>query len=104
MRPQGPGEDLDAFKRYAVNVVVDNGPLLPGGDGGSADGPVDAAGALVIPEAHPIMARLLGRIEHRSQMGVPLTDFTMIKPGALHTANGGYLVLDVRKLLTQPHA
>ncbi|MBT3550889.1 MAG: AAA family ATPase [Rhodospirillaceae bacterium] len=103
-RPQGLDEDLDALKRYAVNVVVDNGPLLPGDDDDGADGAVDAAGAPVITEAHPIMARLLGRIEHRSHMGALLTDFTMIKPGALHAANGGYLVLDARKLLTQPYA
>jgi predicted ATP-dependent protease len=103
-RPQGSGEEFDALKRYAVNVVIDNGPLLPGDDENGADAPADAAGAPVITEAHPIMARLLGRIEHRSHMGVLLTDFTMIKPGALHAANGGYLVLDARKLLTQPYA
>ena len=103
-RPQGPGEELDALKRYEVNVVVDNGHLLPGDDGNSAEVTVDVAGAPVITEAHPIMARLLGRIEYRSHMGALLTDFTMIKPGALHAANGGYLVLDARKLLTQPYA
>jgi len=103
-RLQGPGEETDALRRYAVNVVVDNGALLTGDDAGGADGPPDAAGAPVITEAHPVMARLLGRIEHRSHMGALLTDFTMIKPGALHAANGGYLVLDARKLLTQPYA
>lgn len=58
----------------------------------------------MIHEEHPTVPKLLGRIEHLSQMGALITDFTMIKPGALHAANGGYLVLDARKLLTQPYA
>ena len=37
-------------------------------------------------------------------MGTLVTDFTLIKGGALHRANGGYLILDAHKLLTQPHA
>jgi lon-related putative ATP-dependent protease len=47
---------------------------------------------------------LIGRVDHIAQMGALTTDFRMIKPGALHNANGGYLILDVRKLLQQPYA
>src|SRR4030066_1651720 len=47
---------------------------------------------------------LVGRVEHIAQMGTLVTDFSLIKAGALHRANGGYLVLDAMKLLTQPFA
>jgi len=47
---------------------------------------------------------LIGRVEYQAQMGTLVTDFTMIRPGALHRANGGYLMLDVRKVLLQPYA
>ncbi|MES9895733.1 MAG: AAA family ATPase [Candidatus Thiodiazotropha endolucinida] len=46
----------------------------------------------------------MGRIEHRAHLGALETDFTMIRPGALHRANGGYLILDALKLLFQPFA
>jgi lon-related putative ATP-dependent protease len=46
----------------------------------------------------------VGRVEHRAQMGALLTDFDLIKPGALHKANGGYLIVDARKLLLEPYA
>lgn len=75
--------------RYEVNVMVDH----------SQNG-----GAPIIYEDHPTYQNLVGRVEHVSQMGALLTDFTLIKPGALHRANGGYLILDARKLLTQPFA
>jgi lon-related putative ATP-dependent protease len=76
-------------QRYAVNVIVDHS---------------DAEGAPVIVETNPSYSQLLGRIEHISQMGTLLTNFGLIKAGSLHRANGGYLVLDARKLLTQPFA
>ncbi|MDP6428599.1 MAG: ATP-binding protein [Rhodospirillales bacterium] len=113
---QGGGEPESTLKRYKVNVVVDNGPSTPedtredtgedtpGGTGAGADLPRQVTGAPMIHEEHPTVPKLLGRIEHLSQMGALITDFTMIKPGALHAANGGYLVLDARKLLTQPYA
>ncbi len=78
-----------ALQRYGVNVLIDHS---------------DSEGAPVIYEDNPTYQNLIGRIEHRAQMGALMTDFTLIKPGALHRANGGYLVLDVRKLLTQPYA
>jgi lon-related putative ATP-dependent protease len=78
-----------ALRRYAVNLLVDQ---------------TETEGAPVIYEDNPTYQNLIGRIEHRAQMGALMTDFMLIKPGALHLANGGYLVLDVRKLLTQPYA
>ena len=47
---------------------------------------------------------MIGRFDHYAQMGTLMTDYRMIKPGALHKANGGYLIIDVRKLLNQPFA
>jgi len=90
----GPGVTAQAmdmrFNRYLVNVMVAN------------DGDGDHKGAPLVCEDHPTLANLVGRVEHLAQMGALLTDFTMIRPGALHRANGGYLVLDARKILTQP--
>jgi lon-related putative ATP-dependent protease len=79
----------ETLRRYAVNVLID----------GRSN-----TGAPVIYEDNPNHDALVGRIEHISQMGALVTDFTLIKPGALHRANGGYLVLDAVKLLTQPYA
>ncbi|MCC7412369.1 MAG: AAA family ATPase [Gammaproteobacteria bacterium] len=78
-----------ALAAYKVNVVVDNG---------------EATTAPVVVEDLPSYGNLIGRIEHMAQMGTLITDFTLIRAGALHRANGGYLVLDARKLLTQPFA
>ncbi|MEN8196906.1 MAG: ATP-binding protein, partial [Pseudomonadota bacterium] len=89
-QPAGAHPPRDGFfRQYTVNVLVAR-------DSGS--------GAPVIYEDHPIHGNLLGRIEHRSEFGTLVTDFTLIKAGALHRANGGYLVLDALKLLTQPYA
>ena len=60
--------------------------------------------ARVIYEDKPSLQNLVGRIEHVAQMGTLVTHFTLIKPGALHRANGGYLVLDARRLLLEPYA
>jgi predicted ATP-dependent protease len=89
-QPAGSQPPRDGvFRQYTVNVLVAR----------DTD-----SGAPVIYEDHPIHGNLLGRIEHRSEFGTLVTDFTLIKAGALHRANGGYLVLDALKLLTQPHA
>ncbi len=89
-QPVGPQPPRDGiFRQYGVNVLVAR-------DTGS--------GAPVVYEDHPIHGNLLGRLEHRSEFGALVTDFTLIKAGALHSANGGYLVLDALKLLSQPHA
>ncbi len=53
---------------------------------------------------NPTHANLLGRIEHIARMGTLITDFLLVKPGALHRANGGYLLIDAHKLLTAPFA
>ncbi len=78
---------LSAFSKYQVNVLVDNS---------------ETEGAPVIYEDNPTYLNLIGRIEHIAQYGTLLTDFTLIKAGALHRANGGYLVLDARKVLMSP--
>ena len=58
----------------------------------------------MVYEEHPSYQNLVGRVEHESHMGTLVTDFTLIKPGALHRANGGYLVIDALRLLQQPYA
>ncbi len=78
------------FQRYAVNVMVSNDP--------------DDTGGPIIIEDFPTLAHLIGRVEHVQSMGTLQTDFTMIKPGALHRANGGYLVLNARQVLSEPLA
>ena len=77
------------LSRYRVNVIIDN---------------TKQQGAPVHFVDHPSYPNLVGRIEHEAQMGALITDFTMIKPGALHKTNGGYLILDITKVLTQPYA
>jgi predicted ATP-dependent protease len=58
-------------------------------------------GAPVVEELHPNLSNLTGRVEHIASQGVLATNFRLIKPGALHQANGGYLLLDARSLLTE---
>ncbi|MCB1378215.1 MAG: AAA family ATPase [Alphaproteobacteria bacterium] len=82
------------FTRYAVNVLVSHCP-----EGAAAD---STCGAPVVFEEHPTLNNVFGRIDHKSMMGTLVTDFTMIKPGALHRANGGYLILDAMRVLTEP--
>ena len=77
------------LRKYKVNILVDHS---------------EDEGAPVIYEDHPTYANLVGRVEHLPQMGALITDFNLIKPGALHRANGGALVLDARKVITQPGA
>jgi lon-related putative ATP-dependent protease len=77
------------FRRYAVNVLIEHS--------GTQDAPI-------VYEDNPSHDALVGRIEYIAQMGALVTDFTLIKPGALHRANGGYLVLDALRVLTLPFA
>jgi predicted ATP-dependent protease len=58
----------------------------------------------VVNEDHPTQPNLVGRVEHLAHLGALITDFNLIKPGALHKANGGYLVLEARKVLLNPFA
>ncbi|TDB05393.1 Lon protease family protein [Halomonas marinisediminis] len=85
--PEIPPEAI--FSRCYINLLVDN---------------ADTEGAPVIYQDLPGHQHLVGRIEHHVHNGTLLTDFSLIRPGALHHANGGYLVLDVRGLLSQPGA
>ena len=89
----------DPLRRYQVNLVVHNDVA-----GEGAKGDLGKGRAPVVYEDNPTFDRLLGYIEHRAEMGALVTDFKMIRPGALHKANGGYLILDARKLLTRPLA
>lgn len=70
--------------KYSVNLLVDNR---------------EAEGAPVIVETNPTYYNLIGRVEYENRMGVVSTDYTMIKPGAFHKANGGYLILNARDVL-----
>lgn len=88
LRPAKPSKETFAT-RYKVNVIVDHG---------------QSEGAPIVYEQNPTYPNLLGRTEHVAQMGALVTDFTLIKPGALHLANGGYLIVDARKLLLQPYS
>lgn len=72
------------FRKFAVNVIVDNS---------------DLQGSPVVIELNPTYQRLFGRIEKEAQFGVLTTDFTMIRGGSLHKANGGYLVIPTEELL-----
>ncbi len=81
--------EKQSFQRYEVNVVVSHDP---------------ENGAPVIFEDTPSLANLVGRVEQVARFGALTTDFTLIHRGSLHRANGGYLVLDARKLLSQPLA
>jgi lon-related putative ATP-dependent protease len=95
LREQKTGEELTGvvtmtpLQRYQVNLIVDRN--------GTPGAPVEF-------ENHPTYQNLIGRIEHQAHMGTLLTNFTMIKAGALHRANGGFLILDASKLLVQPYA
>ena len=60
------------------------------------------AGAPIVEELHPTLGNLIGRIEYLPVHGVLVTNFRLIKAGALHRANGGYLLLDARSLLVEP--
>ena len=85
----GKGDRASDLRYYAVNLVIDN---------------EDGGGAPVVTEDNPTWGALLGRVEHRAQFGHLTTDFTLIRGGALHRANGGYLLLDARLVLTRPYA
>ncbi len=94
-RPKSPGSSMPfpfpgmapSFTRYEVNVLVDNS---------------DTEGAPVIQEPNPSYPNLFGTVERKAQFGALFTDFTMIKPGALHKANGGYLLIKAMDLLKRP--
>ncbi len=90
----GPGYDPgghgdEGIARYEINLFVDNG---------------NTHGAPLVSCDHPTTAHLMGSIERESEMGALVTDFSLIKAGALHKANGGYLLLRVEDILQHPNA
>ncbi len=86
--PQAPQFPLPAkdtsLRKYDVNVLIDNSEL---------------EGAPVVVESNPVYPNLFGTIERQAWFGALFTDFTMIKPGVLHRANGGYLIMKALDLL-----
>ena len=82
-------KESPALQKYKVNVFLDRG---------------DDEGAPLVYEENPTYQNLLGRMENIAHMGTLMTNFTMLRPGALHRANGGYLILDALKVLTTPLA
>lgn len=88
--PAEPQLQIEDFcTRYEAHLLVDNSGLT---------------GAPVIVEDHPTYFNLLGSLERESELGALYTDFTLIKPGALHRANHGYLILKADDVLTSPSA
>lgn len=77
------------FERYQVNLFIDNSEIKS---------------APVVFESNPTYFNLAGSIEYQNQMGVMKTDYTMIRPGALHKANGGFLILLAKDILSNPYA
>jgi len=72
---------------YQVNLVVGNHPDSP---------------APVVYEPNPTYPNIIGKVEHRAEMGALLTDFSLVRGGALLQANGGFLVLDIHRVLGRP--
>lgn len=91
-RAEGEGPDEtragSLLERYEVNILVTHD--------------VQDKRAPVVEEVHPTLVNLMGRTEYAARQGVLTTDFRLIKAGALHRANGGYLILDARSLLSEP--
>ncbi|HWW46992.1 MAG TPA: AAA family ATPase [Xanthobacteraceae bacterium] len=79
--------DGNLFDRYEVNLFV------------AQD---DGQGAPIVEELHPALGNLIGRIEYVQVRGALVTNFRLIKAGAIHRANGGYLLLDARSILLEP--
>lgn len=89
MKKMLQSRESSAIRRYAISVLVDRS---------------DCEGSPVIFADKPSFAELIGKIEHEAEFGTLVTDFTLIRAGALHRANGGYLVIDVAKVLSYPMA
>jgi predicted ATP-dependent protease len=87
--PNPASQAARQLTRYKINVLVDHS---------------QSRGAPVCYEDNPTYQNLVGRVEHTVQFGTLVTDFTLIKPGSLARANGGYLVLDAERVLGHPFA
>ncbi len=81
--------DVNIYDRYKVNLVVDNSRLH---------------GAPVIVDYNPTFYNLMGRCEYENEMGAMTTDYTLIKPGLFHQANGGFLILQANDVLSNPQS
>ena len=79
----------DPFLAFRVNVFVDNS---------------EAAGPPIVLESNPSWTNLFGRIERRAYLGTYISDHTLLRPGSVHRANGGYIVLNLVDVLTKPGA
>lgn len=79
----------DFFKRYEINLFIDNSNL---------------EGGAIVKEINPTYHNLLGKIEYINQLGVLKTDHTKIKPGSLHEANGGYIIIQAKDILKNQFA
>ena len=82
-------EEYGPEEKYQVNLLVDNS---------------ESVGAPVITDFNPTYYNLVGKVEYENEYGAMNTDYTMIKPGLLHQANGGYLILQVDDVLRNPHS
>ncbi len=82
-----PPEDIT--ERYEINLFVDHS---------------ETKGAPIVVDDHPTVSNLLGCIERVSEMGALITDYTLIKSGSIHQANGGFLVMHIEDLLSQAGA
>lgn len=86
LQREGPGFKQDnRFQKYEVNVITDNTDHL--------------SGAPIVLELNPTLNNLFGKLEHESYMGTLITNFTLIRGGSLHKANGGYLIIPLKDLL-----
>ena len=79
----------DPYMKYKVNLFVDNS---------------ETKGAPVITADNPTYYNLIGKVEYENRMGVMITNFTKIKPGFLHYANGGYIIIQAKDILTKSYA
>jgi lon-related putative ATP-dependent protease len=82
-------QESPVLLKYQINLLVDNSKRK---------------GAPIIFEENPSYSNLICQVEHVPQLGTLVTNFTLIRPGALHKANGGYLVIEARNLQKEPHA
>ncbi len=83
------GSEDSPYDRYRVNLLVDNSRLH---------------GAPVILDYNPSYYNLMGRCEYENELGTMTTDYTMIKPGLFHQANGGFLILQINDVLSNPQS
>ncbi len=86
---ESPVDNQNSLRRYEVNVIVDNSDLTE---------------APVVSEFSPTPYNIMGRVEREAQFGALQTDLTMIRPGSLHRANGGYYIVRIEEVLRNPLA